>query len=89
MAELGGGKNAGLNQLPQTPVTIGLAVLQGNVRELCLDTSDDSKLTTNKSNIIRGLGESQLRYSLLCELRQSLYVFIGTKIAPMFHRVKD
>lgn len=50
MAGLGGAKKTGLGQLPQTPVTISLAVLQVHVRELCLDTSDDTKLTTNQSN---------------------------------------
>lgn len=53
MANLEGGKKTGLGQLPQTPAT-GLAVLQVNMRDLCLDTSDDMELTTNKSNTVWG-----------------------------------
>lgn len=60
MAGLGGTKKTGLDQLPQTPVTISLAVLRGHVRELCLDTSDDTKLTINQRNTRPGLGENQL-----------------------------
>lgn len=53
MAKLEGGKKTALDQLPQTPAS-GLAVLQVNVRDLCLDTSDDMELTTNKSNTVWG-----------------------------------
>lgn len=71
MAGLGGAKKTGLGQLPQTPVTISLALLQVHVRELCLDTSGDRKLTTNPSNTRHGLGEHRLCCSSLCELGQS------------------
>lgn len=60
MAGLGGAKKTGLDQLPQTPGTISLAALQGRVRKLCLDTSDDTKLTINQRNTRPGLGENQL-----------------------------
>lgn len=72
MARLGGAKKTGLDQLPQTPTTIGLAAQQVRVRELCLDTSDDTNLTTNQSNTRQGLGENQLCHSLPCELRHSV-----------------
>lgn len=44
-------------QLPQTPGAASVTVLQVNVRELCLDNSDDGELTTNRNHTLQKLGE--------------------------------
>ena len=59
-AELGSGKKTGLDQLPQTPVAMGLAVLPVNGGELCLHTSEGMELTTRESGTVWRLGENRL-----------------------------
>lgn len=44
-------------QLLQTPGAASVTVLRVNVRELCLDTSDDVELTTNRNHTVQKLGE--------------------------------